>query len=307
MACPHCPYCNSSQESSGSRTLVVRFGSFLRKSDLSLQQRFFCKPCKRSFSKATFSPCFKQKKRHLNPEVFKFLASGLSQRRLAILFRVNRKTIVRKFIFMGLWSEHFLSQDLENYPKVDSFEFDDLETFDHTKLKPLSVIMAVESKTRRILGFKVAQMPAKGLLTQKSLLKYGKRKDQRKKARNELFQEIKEFVSPDAIIRSDENPHYPNDVKKHFPKCQHITFKGRRGCVTGQGELKSGGFDPLFTLNHTFAMYRANINRLFRKTWNTTKRPERLRLHIAIYVLFHNWILIQKKASQSKACQAIAI
>jgi hypothetical protein len=56
----------------------------------------------------------------------------------------------------------------------------------------------------------------------------------------------------------------------------------------GQGELKSGGFDPLFSFNHTAAMLRANINRLVRKTWCTTKRIDRLEAHIALYVQFHN-------------------
>jgi len=61
-----------------------------------------------------------------------------------------------------------------------------------------------------------------------------------------------------------------------------------RGCVAGQGELKKIGFDPLFSLNHTYAMMRANINRLFRRTWNTTKDPRKLRDHIDLYVWYHN-------------------
>ena len=80
--------------------------------------------------------------------------------------------------------------------------------------------------------------------------------------------------------------------REFFPEATHWTTRGRRGCVVGQGELKAGGFDPLFSLNHSFAMLRANINRLFRRTWNTTKKPERLALHIALYVLYHNWVLI---------------
>ncbi len=63
------------------------------------------------------------------------------------------------------------------YPQVTSLEFDDLETFEHTKCKPLSATIAVESKTRRILGFRVARMPAKGLLAAISRKKYGYRKD----------------------------------------------------------------------------------------------------------------------------------
>lgn len=209
--------------------------------------------------------------------------------------RTNRKTVVRKFLFLEKYVEKLFIWHRSLFPAVHVMEFDDLETFEHSKLKPLSVCAAVEHKTRRILGFRVAKMPAKGKLTQKSLKKYGPRDDERAKARDELFTEIKEFVRPDAIIKSDKNPHYPKDVRRHFPNAEHVTFDGRRGCVVGQGELKSGGFDPLFSLNHTYAMFRANINRLFRRTWNTTKKPERLRIHILIYCLYHNTVLLKQK------------
>ena len=56
----------------------------------------------------------------------------------------------------------------------------------------------------------------------------------------------------------------------------------------GQGELKKTAFDPIFSINHTFAMMRANISRLIRKTWNTTKKVESLINHLHIYVWMHN-------------------
>jgi hypothetical protein len=87
--------------------------------------------------------------------------------------------------------------------------------------------------------------------------------------------------------------YYPLPVKQVFPESLHQVFKGQRGCVVGQGELKALGFDPLFSLNHTAAMLRANINRLFRRTWNTTKKPMCLTYHIAIYVFFHNLRLLK--------------
>jgi transposase-like protein len=289
-----CPHCFSKNSQAEGRKVIVSNGSFFRKSDLSLQQRFLCRNCKKTFSAACFHPCYRQKKRHLNPRIFELLSSGISQRRLALVLEINRKTVVRKFHFLGIASFLAMRMFRENLPPATGVEFDELETFEHTKMKPLSVIMMVESKSRRILGFRVARMAAKGLLVKRALKKYGPRIDERRKVRNELFKELQPYVLKNAAVKSDQNPHYPEAVKRHFPLCGHTTTKGRRGCVTGQGELKAGGFDPLFTLNHTFAMFRANINRLFRKTWATTKKPECLALHIAIYVFYHNQFLIQK-------------
>ena len=62
----------------------------------------------------------------------------------------------------------------------------------------------------------------------------------------------------------------------------------------GQGQLKKIGFDPLLSLNHTYAMLRANINRLIRKTWRTTKDPKGLKDHIDLYVNFHNHQIISQ-------------
>jgi hypothetical protein len=62
----------------------------------------------------------------------------------------------------------------------------------------------------------------------------------------------------------------------------------------GLGQLKKIGFDPLLSLNHTYAMLRANINRLIRKTWRTTKDPWGLKDHIELYVNFHNHQIISQ-------------
>jgi hypothetical protein len=195
--------------------------------------------------------------------------------------------VVRKLISLGIEAERELKIENKKLPKALVVEFDDLETFEHTKCKPISVTLAVEYKTRRILGLEVSKFGAKGRLVEKAK-KYGYRRDGRKRARNLLFQEIKELIKEDAILKSDSNPYYAADVKAHFPKAKHVTYLGARGSLGGQGELKKLKFDPLFDLNHTCGMFRANVNRLIRKTWCTTKRMDRLRAHLMIYARYHN-------------------
>lgn len=224
--------------------------------------------------------------------VKKLLCSGVSLRRSARILNLNKNTIVRKLLYLASQAELELNKSNESYPKAQIVEFDDLETFEHTKLKPLAVTMAVEHKTRRILGFEVSVMPAKGRLSKLSVKKYGYRRDERAQGRKKLFEKMKHLINEDATIKSDMNPHYGACVKRHFPKSTHQVFKGQRGSITGQGELKKVRFDPLFSLNHTYAMARANINRLFRKTWCTTKKPERLKAHLMVYAHFHNMHLI---------------
>ena len=292
-----CPYCSPIPSSSANRPAVIRCGYFKRTSDSRILQRLRCTICLRSFSLATHNACYRQKKRNKNERLRRLLASGVSLRRAARELHLSRTTVARKLIFLGAQSKKALRQMNFESHKAAVVEFDDLETFEHTKCKPLSITLAVESKTRRILGFRISQMNAKGHLAKIALKKYGRRKDSRSLNRALLFTDLKDFVIGDAVLKSDQNPHYIPDVKKYFPNATHLNFKGQRGSIVGQGELKKVRFDPLFSLNHTCAMARANINRLFRRTWCTTKIPARLEDHFAIYAVYHNQNLKQPPTS----------
>lgn len=270
----------------------VRHGEFYRKSDKKFIARFRCKGCGKTFSRATKDPAVHQKKRHLNETIKYLLCSGVSQRRLSLLLNVHRITISRKLKFLAGQARVHQSLYLDRYkgrPLVD-VQFDEMETFEHSKLKPLAVALAVCSESRTILGFQVSSMPAKGLLAKKSRKKYGRRKDDRPVGMKALFDGIKPILHTNATLLSDQNPNYPKIIRTFG--WTHKTVKGRKGCIVGQGELKKIGFDPIFSLNHTCAMLRANVNRLFRKTWCTTKKLESLSDHLWLYMDFHNQVLI---------------
>ena len=271
----------------------IRCGFFKRKSDSKIIRRFRCLECSKTFSNATWNKCFRQRKRHLNSWVRNLLVSNVSQRRTARILGINRKTVVRKFHFLAEHARETLKQTNLTFPESIEVEFDDLETAEHTKCKPISLTMAVESYSRRILGFEVSPMPAKGKLASLSRKRYGVRPDERPLARAKLFREIFPLIAIGAIIKTDESPHYPKDIRNFFSHCRHQTFKGKMATVAGQGELKKVGHDPIFSINHTFAMLRANINRLIRRTWCTTKKYQNLSDHIAIYSVYHNQVLLQ--------------
>ena len=266
-------------------------GRFHRQSDSRYLRRFECRFCRYSFSEATFHPCFGQKKRRVNEPLRRLYCSGVSQRRAGLLLGIHQKTVARKIRFLAAEArrhQRLFRKDLESSGAVfREVYFDEMETFEHSKLKPLSVAIAV-SPERKILGAYVASMPAKGLLAKKSVDKYGKRPDRRYWAMSGLLRSLKGIVANDALFKSDQNPHYPSCLHRHFCNATHITTKGLRGCVVGQGELKATSFDPLFSFNHAAAMFRANLNRLFRKTWCTTKTTQGLKDHLALYIDFHN-------------------
>ncbi len=293
---PNCPrfscHCPSSGPNSGR---WMTNGRFQRKSDSRYIQRWRCARCRKTASQATLHPCLNQNKRRVNYPLSWLVCSGVSQRRAAKILRVHRTTIVRKIRFLAEQArlrQSKFRKELAATP-ITTIQFDEMETFEHTKLKPLSIPLAV-TKDRIILGAEVASMPAKGLLADRARKKYGYRPDLRRAAVTKLLTNLKGLVCETVLIKSDQNPHYPKVVKTIFPKAIHETTPGLRGCVVGQGELKATSWDPIFSLNHTAAMLRANLNRLFRRTWCTTKNQRGLKDHLDIYIDYHNRFVLRK-------------
>lgn len=216
-------------------------------------------------------------------------------RRAALNLQIHRTTVERKFCYLAKKASR-ANNDFRRKKKnkVVHLQFDDLITIEHTKMKPLTITLAVDARTRQILGARVARIGAFGLLAERSRRKYGKRPNRHKQALTTLFKQIAPTVSPIALIESDEHKRYPEIVAQFLPNREYKQYKGGRGCIAGQGELKKLKFDPLFILNHSCAILRANINRLIRRTWCTTKRPRCLQMHLEIFIEYYNSTYLRK-------------
>lgn len=285
--CPN-PYCACPEN-------IIRDGTFRRLEDSKTIQRYRCKSCSTRFSNATFSTTYRQKRRRVNSKLLQLLASGISMRRSAILLNVNRKTIERKLPYLAALCRIRNRKRLLKFKgRIHNIQIDDLITKENSKLKPLSVSIAVDENRRIILGAEVSKIPAFGHLAKIAIKKYGTRKDEHLEGLTRLFQIISPLVTSEVLIKSDEHQRYPGFISAYLPKAKHLSFKSERGCVAGQGELKKTIFDPLFIVNHTCAVLRANINRLIRKTWCTTKDPMRLKDHLDVFIYFYNDQLLKK-------------
>ena len=191
----------------------------------------------------------------MNSPLLKLLSSGVSMRRAAILLGVNRRTVERKLPFLASRCRKLNERGIQKYKgRVYNIQIDDLITKENSKLKPLSVTIAVDEDRRIILAVEVSQIPAFGHLSKFALKKYGHRKDEHFDGLTRLFQKITPIVSSEVVIKSDEHQRYPGFISAYLPKARHFAFKSKRGCVVGQGELKKVGFDPLFIVNLTSLM-----------------------------------------------------
>ena len=217
-------------------------------------------------------------------------------RRCALVLNINRITVERKMVYLAKKANLSQQEFLKNLKgKVTHLQFDDLLTTEHTKMKPLTVSIAVDAQHRYILGAYVAPIGAFGLLAELSRKKYGKRPNKHKKALTTLFESITPAIHKIALVESDEHNFYPEFVARYLPGRDYRRYPGGRAAVAGQGELKKKAFDPLFILNHSCATLRANMNRLIRKTWCTTKNPAMLQRHLDIMIDFYNQTYLPTK------------
>lgn len=280
----HCPHCSSIQTESKGFYFVKWKSKYLK--------RYRCRGCKKSFSRQTLSVTKNQKKPYLNKQIAKLLCSGVSERRTAFILDCSKLTIARRL----QWLYEVSEKRLESEKLIAStIQFDEMFSIEHTKLKPLSIALAV-TEDHKIAAVRVGRIPAQGHLKKFSVKKYGRRKSEKEKILNLLFQDLKSKGLSDEIeFISDSDVLYPKHLKRYFPNSKH-TQVSSRSQIQKKKELlftkeQKNVFDPLFALNHKCATLRDHIKRLARRNWCTTKKPENLEKHLVLYQAFSNGLL----------------
>ncbi len=270
-------------------------GFYLRPSDQKKIQRYYCMSCRKWCSSQFWTHEYRLRKRDVSDLVFKLLGSGVSQRRIARMMRIKKEAVACRVLLFGRVSRIHIENYRNSRRDVKALVLDEMESFEHTKSKPITIPVLVEDKSRKILALAVGGIAASGNLAKISVKKYGKRKCERAQSLNLILSEVEPCLAKSGYIKSDMSSHYPRVIAKRLPQLKHRRYKGRKPKPSGLGELKLGGYDPLFSINHTFAMFRDNVKRLSRRTWCTTKRKERLEDLLYLYAVVHNWYLENQK------------
>jgi len=277
MRRPTCPKCHTNR--------IQRRGYFFVRIFKSYRRRYFCLNCKTSFSNQTTAPTYRQKRPDLNVPIRKLLTSGMAQRQAARYLGCSKNTVDRKLQWLSLHSNTNLKQ---NAPSV--LFIDEMESIEHTKLKPLTIPIAV-GDDYRIYSMTVGRIKAKGHLAVRSKLKYGKRMDEKMQALRRCFEHLsRTFLTSPRVIRTDELPLYKSLVQTYFPNSTHETYSSRDHIRKKKEMLflnhQKKVFDPLFPLNQRCAKLRQDIKRLSRRSWCTTKSPVNLEKCLSVYVAY---------------------
>jgi transposase-like protein len=296
FAPPYCPNPACPSHAEG-RALMRPRSSYRRKCDGRTISRFACDRCKKSCSTQTFRLDYRLRRTDLWTGVFMNLCSKVTLRQSARFHRCNRKTIAAR---LKLFGEHCKELHLGALELArtrggiqGSFQLDELETYEtDRRLKPVTVPLLVHMPSRCVLHTAVGTLPPRKPLPprkQKQLERIEaeegeKRKSESREKVSECFEVLKQITPTEGPVRvgTDEKPTYRAILKKKFG--ERLVHK--RTHSTEPRTIKN----PLFLVNHTFAMLRDGLGRLVRRNWGATKEREKLEWHLWLYIGWRNYV-----------------
>ncbi len=288
LVCPN-PNCEFSVEKA--RFKYIKRGFFVRHHPFRKVPRYRCCHCGRNFSTSTYKDIVYQKRPDINPQIYKLYCSGMTLNRIAEYLRVARTTVYLKFHFLARQCAFINERALEKMTgKFSEVQFDEMESFEHTRLKPLTIALAVgvTAEERKILAVSVGSLHYKGPLSDIALNKYGPRENQSEQVCEEVLARIQHVARDQAVLVTDEKNTYPALLKKYFPNKTHIQVSRDRSETMHERSKRQNKDDRMFWLNFTAASIRHNLSRMHRKVWITTKKTEHLLGHLALYVCYFN-------------------
>lgn len=284
-----CPWRSCARHADPSPGFFVRYGSYRSRVSPFRIPRFRCRTCGRTFSYQTFQLEYRLRKTRFDEVLLRDFASGVSLRQSARTLGLSLSTVEARFVLFGRHCLDAQENVLAEWRPKGNFQFDEIETFEHHRtLKPLTVGLLVSGDSGFLVETAVGRLRSRAGASEKS------------RKRREVF-EAREGRRPNesrAVVRAclgrlgeggpwdlvtDKKPLYGRVVGEILREDPAL---GVHWTVSGRGS--KGPTSPLFWVNHTAAKVRYGMARLIRRSWCASKKRERLRMHLAIYWMWHN-------------------
>lgn len=278
MVPPACPGCKATGD------FYRKNGYFKTKWNAQPNPRYECLKCGMEFSSHSDRANKGQKRPDLNAEIFKWVCSGVTLNRIAKNLGVHKLTVRRKVAWLAQQAAKAHERAIKSGQLNTSYvQMDEMETFEHTRMKPLSIALAVRVKTGEIIDAEVSTIKAKGKLARVAERKYDWRADTSVDACKSVIQTVKRVAKPGLTVACDEKTNYPKLIKGIITDARVDAYKSQK-----RKRWEPKKHDPLFTINHLCARLRADLAPLARKSWVTTKSPSHLQDLLLIYIAWTN-------------------
>ena len=238
-------------------------------------QRYQCKACYKTFTSRTNSDNYRMRSQSLEKKIIEMYCERMSLRGISRVLGVEYNTVVSYFRKAARKAQIENLKSLEIRDFVTTYiQFDEMETFEHTKKRPLGIMLFIRAKTGEIISAKVSKSHIRALAVSPTVAKdWNAQVDKTKVIQESLVEAKKVSNRVHATIACDGLPHQVK-IAKHFCDESHISVQ------VLEGENKK--------IDLSILKLRQDISRLGRKTLSTTKKAERLQNHLDLYINYHN-------------------
>jgi len=303
---PRCPYHDCRQHRAPDHRFSVRAGRYFPRCRAHPVQRFRCRCCRRTFSRQTFRADYRQKKPHINAAFLRLMVSCVGLRQAALVLQVARRTIERRFAWLGRHASDYHANQLAAATLIGPFQIDELESFEANRYQPLTVPVLIDRSSLFIVATEVGALRRKGAMTAEQRRRraahervHGRRPSESPRALRGVLARLRQVVDPliPVVLDSDRKPLYGQLGRDLFPG----RFVWRRHDAAARRDRAN----PLFPINHTNARLRHFLSRLRRRTWCVSKRGEGLRTHLSIATLWSNYARGITNRTRTTPAQAV--
>jgi transposase-like protein len=268
--------------------------------------RFRCRLCGRGFSRQTFRADRRQKKPFINAACLDLMVACVGLRQAARVLRVARRTVERRFAWLGRHAADFQANRLATARIRGPFQLDELETFEANRYQPVTVPVLIERSSRFIVATAVGPLRRKGRLTPQQRFRraahearHGRRPSQSRAAVRVVLSRLHRIAPAGVILESDEKPLYGRLGKDLLGN----RFIWRTHSASARRDRRN----PLFPINHTNARLRHFLARLRRRTWCVTKKRDWLQAHLCIAALWSNFCRGITNRTGTTPAQALSV
>ena len=289
FAPPRCPDRRCRMHRDPQPRFFHRTGSYRPACRSTPVQRYRCKSCRRGFSYQTFRLDYRDRRPDRNEPLFHLLCSGVGLRQAARVLGLGVHSVQHKFRKLarnlGCLNRNLMLQ----LPAGRTYLLDELETFEHQSICPLTVPVLIEKASFAIVATGVApirRVARKGSRRQQRLerheRKHGRRKDRSRLCLRKVMGRFLRLLRGNkGLLISDE--------KQLYARLSRELLAGQVEHETVSGKLVRTSFNRLFGINLTDAMLRDNNGRLRRRSWLVSKRGRFLSRQLQLFTAYRNW------------------
>ena len=251
--------------------------------------RFKCRLCRRGFSRQTFRLDYRDKRPDKNVELFKLLTSGVGLRQAGRYLGLDVHAVQKKFRKIARHMRLLNRNLLRGLPGHCVLLLDELESFEHRRIAPLTVPVLIERRSKLVLATDVApirRVAKRGSRRQRWLERFeatsGRRRDRGHNCIRRVFGRMSRLLGGQvATLITDQKSAYATQCRRRFG--------GQVLHHTVPSTLARTVYNPLFAINLTDAMMRDNNGRLRRRSWLVSKRGRFLGLQLELFAAYRNW------------------